>query len=82
LHSKYLMNTRKSLSKLNSEVKIEMSGNIKEVEVKVLYAVCPICGIRVYGLSEGEVHRKLVEHMDRMHYKIIPHIKWVRRVEA
>jgi len=50
-------------------------------QFKVLYAICPVCGVRVHGLSEGEVRRKLVEHMDRMHHKLIIDMKWVRRVE-
>jgi predicted small metal-binding protein len=40
---------------------------IIELEAKVYCIKCPICGQRIYGLSEDEVQRALIEHMNEKH---------------
>jgi predicted small metal-binding protein len=40
---------------------------IIEIEAKVYCIKCPVCGQKIYGLSDGEVQRALVEHMNEKH---------------
>jgi hypothetical protein len=42
----------------------EQARNIREVEVQVYMAKCPICRRRIYGLSESEVRKRLIEHLN------------------
>jgi hypothetical protein len=41
-----------------------MSEEIREIKVEVCMVKCPRCGRRIYGLTEGNVKEKLIEHLN------------------
>jgi hypothetical protein len=52
------------MGKLGGTQLMSEQVRIREVEVQVYMAKCPRCCRRIYGLSEAEVKKRLIEHLN------------------
>jgi len=43
---------------------------IEKVDIRVFSTKCPICGKKIYGISESDVRAKLIDHMNEKHGNI------------
>jgi uncharacterized protein (UPF0212 family) len=47
--------------------KLGFMSYLFEVEVRVYYARCPICGQPRFGLTDDEAKKRLIDHMNENH---------------
>jgi len=46
---------------------LRRGGRVKEVEVEWYYVTCPICGKRIYGMSELQARIRVIDHIKKFH---------------
>jgi len=40
---------------------------MKEVEIEWYYVTCPICGRRIYGITELGAKNRVIQHLKEVH---------------